>query len=85
MKLTVSTDGVDHRIGSEPVDCHKVAGIEYVRHYGDRAAQTVKLDLMGEDALGLAYDLLFQAVDAGLIEAWNVSFPDRVLAAETRS
>ena len=74
--LTLSTDGVRHLIGEEPTECHKADGVEYVRHYGDRQAQTVKLALDPHQALGIAYDLLYQAVDAGIITGWNVQHAD---------
>ena len=75
--LTISTDGVKHLIGSEPTECHQVAEIEYVRHWGDRMAQTVMLTLTPGEAFALAADLLYQAVDAGLLSGWNVQFPER--------
>ena len=78
--LTVSTTGEGLRRMSEDhgPECHKVEDIEHVRYAGDRTARSVDvLTLTVEQALGIAYDLLYQAVDDGLISGWSVQFHDR--------
>ena len=80
-KVTVSTSGVGRRsYGDEspPQECHKVEDIEYVRYCGDFATDRniAILTLDADQALGLAYDLLYQAVDAGKITGWNVQHAD---------
>jgi len=78
--LTVSTNGVGRReYGSDalPPDCHTVEDIEYVRYTAggplDRNLAVLKLDV--EQALAVAYDLLYQAVDAGKIEGFSIQHP----------
>ena len=75
-KLTISTDGVRYAVGTKLTECHDVEDIEHVQHYGMRVAQTVMLTLSTDQALAIAYDLLYQAVDAGKIKGWGVQFPE---------
>jgi len=78
--ITVSTTGLgkrSYRDESPTPDCHKVEDIEYIRYTAgsdDRNLAVLTLD--PHQALGLAYDLLYQAVDAGVITGWNVQHPD---------
>ncbi len=80
-KVTVSTTGLGRRSYgdvSPPQECHKVEDIEYVRYVAgsdDRNVAILTLDV--PQALGLAYDLLYQAVDAGALVGWNVQHPER--------
>lgn len=72
--LTISTTGQDR----EKAECHDVGEIDYSRFYGDcDRRQVVTVGLTIDQALGIAYDLLYQAVDAGVIRGWNVQFPER--------
>ena len=76
--LTISTDG---RLGEREV--HKVETLSATRAYfgtslgggtrTTRDAAVIALDI--EQALGVAYDLLYQAVDAGAIEGFSVQHP----------
>lgn len=57
---------------------HDVEDIHLYFGHTPKAADVqavVKLD--DDQALAIAYDLLYQAVDAGKISGWNVQFPER--------
>ena len=80
--LTVSTNGMGKRSygGDKPTpDCHDVSDIEHIRYAGDFATDRslAVLTLSTDQALAIAYDLLYQAVDAGVLKGWNVQFPER--------
>ncbi len=74
--LTVSTRGLGLRPygGGETPECHKVEDIRYSRFTGDFTTDrgVAVLTLEPEQALAVAYDLLYQAVDAGAIDGWSV-------------
>lgn len=74
--LTVSTTGIAPNAAGYPSECHAVESIE-TRRYFEPNAEIAIVALGVEQALGIAYDLLYQAVDAGAISGWNVSFPER--------
>jgi hypothetical protein len=69
--LTLSTNGA-HR--GQPV--HDVEKAELHRFFGDVTADIAIVTLSTEQALAVAYDLLYQAVDAGVLTGWNVQFPE---------
>ena len=78
--LTVSTNGMGKRAlaGTDETtpECHKVEDIEHIRYAAgafDRNLAVLTLDV--EQALSVAYDLLYQAVDAGAIEGFSVQHP----------
>lgn len=80
--LTVSTNGLGRRPYSAPADesttpeCHTAERIEYTRYCAgqhDRNLAVLSLDV--DQALSIAYDLLYQAVDAGRIEGFSVQHP----------
>lgn len=82
--LTVSTNGMGKRPYAAPADesttpsCHDVSDIEHIRYAaGQFDRSLVALTISTDQALAIAYDLLYQAVDAGAISGWNVSFPER--------
>lgn len=78
--LTISTTGLGVRPygGGDVPDCHKVEDIEYRRYVaGDDDRNLAVVKLTPEDAYAIACDLLYQAVDAGVIAGWMVSFPER--------
>ena len=79
--LTVSTNGMGKRAlaGTDETtpECHKVEDIEHIRYVAgafDRNLAVLTLD--AHQALGIAYDLLYQAVDAGVITGWHVQHAD---------
>lgn len=80
--LTVSTTGIglspSGAPASEAPECHQVESIRYVRYCGnhetDRNVATIAIT--PEAAYQLAADLLYQAVDGGVITGWSVSFPE---------
>jgi len=77
--LTVSTTGLgkrSYRNETPTPDCHKVEDIEYVRYVaGDDDRNLAVLTLDVDQALSVAYDLLYQAVDAGRIEGFAIQHP----------
>jgi len=82
--LTVSTNGRGKRPASSPADesttpdCHPASDIEHIRYAaGQFDRSLVVLTLTEDQALGIAYDLLYQAVDAGVITGWNVQHRER--------
>ncbi len=78
--LTVSTTGLGVRkyLQREAPECHKVEDISYSRYVaGDDDRNVAVLTLDVNQAAGIAYDLLYQMVDAGLISGWNVQVPER--------
>lgn len=73
VNLTVSTYGATPR-----GECHAAEDISVSRLYAGGESETiVTLALNAEQALGVAFDLLWQIRDAGLISGWNVQFPER--------
>ena len=70
--LSVSTNGV-----ARGVECHKVEDISHTRVFHPADVNEAVLTLDPQQALGIAYDLLYQAVDAGILAGWNVQFPER--------
>lgn len=82
--LTISTTGIAPNAAGYPADCHPVGTIE-LRRYFEPNAEVAIIGLDADQALGIAYDLLYQAVDAGKIAGWKVSFPeDRVVEPVNR-
>lgn len=69
--LTVSSDGT-----SDGREVHTGKVSSRTTWGGDRPRYSVALTLTPEQALGIAYDLLYQAVDAGVITGWNVQHPE---------
>ncbi len=69
--LTISTNGE-----ARGKECHEVKDISHTRVFSpDVNEAVVQLDI--EQAASIAYDLLYQMVDAGYIAGWNVQFEQR--------
>lgn len=73
--FTVSTTGIAPNAAGNPADCHQVDTVE-LRRYFQPDAEVAIIGLTPEAAYQLAADLLYQAVDGGVISGWNVSFPE---------
>ena len=77
-RITLSTDGSWQ--GREVQD---VKRLDFTRQYfnfetGEASRRdVVTVDMEPEQALAVAMELMYVAVDAGLISGWNVSFPER--------
>jgi hypothetical protein len=69
--LTISTNG---EARGKP--CHDVTDISHTRVFAPDVNEAV-VTLDTDQALAIAYDLLYQAVDAGVLTGWNVQFPER--------
>jgi hypothetical protein len=76
MRLTVSTTGVGPNAAGNPSECHQAQDIE-LRRFFEPNADVAIIDLTPTEALGVAVDLLYQLVDAGVIAGWSAQFPER--------
>ena len=74
MKLTISTTGAAPNAAGNPSECHQAQDIE-LRRFFEPDADVAIIDLAPTEALGVAVDLLYQLVEAGVIAGWTL-FPE---------
>lgn len=76
-KLILSTDGT-----FQGREVQHVEAVDYRRQYHPEVRHVAEIDITPQQAYNLAAELLYVAVDAGVITGWSVSFPEPLPSAE---